>query len=178
MPTNFKENTNTPNTEQTIDANNYKNPAADEPGTGAVSSADSAMVIPVIQEEVTIDKQVVESGKVHVSKKISRHEELIDVPIFREEVTVERVPINHLINPGADGQPPQKPPIRYEGDLMIIPVVEEQVFIEKRLVLVEELHIRKQIVEQHKPQQISLHKEEVEVRRTVPEANSAADQQK
>lgn len=119
----------------------------------------AAMVIPVIEEQVTFDKKVVESGKVRISKRISQQEELVDVPLLREQVSVERIPVNRVLD-----APPQ---VRHEGDTMIIPVVEEQVFYQKRLVLVEELHVRKQIVEEHKPQQVTLLKEEVEVTRSA-----------
>lgn len=116
------------------------------------------LIIPVIQEEVIVEKQVVESGKVRISKRISEREELIDVPLLREEVTVERVPRNLFVE--------SAPPIRHEGDTMIIPVVEEQVVIQKRLVLVEELRVRRQIIEDHKPQPVKLLREEVEIKRS------------
>lgn len=122
---------------------------------------DAAIVVPVIQEQVTFDKKIVETGKVRISKRVSQHEELIDVPILREQVSVERVPFNQVVE-----APPQ---IRHEGDTMIIPIVEEQVFYQKRLVLVEELRVRKQIIEEHNPQQITLMKEEVEINRTTAE---------
>ena len=120
-----------------------------------------AIVIPVIHEEVTFDKKVVESGKVHITKRVTQHEELIDVPFVREEVSVERVPVNQVV-----GVAPQ---VRQEGDTMIIPVVEEQVFYQKRLVLVEELRVRKQVIEERNPQQVTLLKEEVEINRSTPQ---------
>jgi uncharacterized protein (TIGR02271 family) len=52
---------------------------------------------------------------------------------------------------------------------MIIPVVEEQVFYQKRLVLVEELRVRKQVIEERNPQQVTLLKEEVEINRSTPQ---------
>ena len=120
---------------------------------------DSVTVIPVIQEEIVVDKYVVEKGKVRVSKRISRHEEIVDEPLFHEQVQVERVPINKIVD--------AKPAVRQEGDLMIIPVVEEQVFVEKRLVLVEELRVRKQVIETHQPQTVTLLKEQVEIERVA-----------
>ena len=123
----------------------------------------AAVVIPVIQEQVTFDKKIIETGKVRITKRISQQEELIDVPLLREQVNVERVPINQVVD-----APPQ---VRHEGDTMIIPIIEEQVFYQKRLVLVEELRVRKQIVEEHKPQQVTLMKEEVEISRTAENEN-------
>lgn len=119
--------------------------------------SESAAIIPIIQEEIVVDKYVVEKGKVRVSKRVSEHEEIIDEPLFHEEVQVERVPINKIVD--------AKPAVRQEGDLMIIPVVEEQVFVEKRLVLVEELRVRKQVIETHQPQTVTLLKEQVEIER-------------
>ena len=131
--------------------------ANDEKFSAKLEHDDQRVVIPVIQEEAFLDKRVVETGKVRISKRISEHEELIDEPLFREEVTVERVPVNQYVD-----QPPQ---VRHEGDVMIIPVVQEQIVMQKRLVLVEELRVRKQIVETHQPQSVTLRREEIDVRR-------------
>jgi len=128
------------------------------------SQIDNEMtVIPVIQEEVVFEKQVVETGKVRISKHIREFEEIVDEPLFREEVAVERVPINQFVE--------ARPAVRQEGDTMIIPVVQEQIFVQKRLVLVEELRVRKQVVESHQPQRVTLRKEEVEIKRTAENEN-------
>ena len=86
-------------------------------------------------------------------------QELVDVPLFREEVRVERVPINLFVE--------ALPPVRQEGDTMIIPVVEEQIVIQKKLLLVEELRVRKEVVEHHQPQTVNVRKEEVEIKRVA-----------
>jgi len=118
------------------------------------------MVIPVIEEEITVGKQVVEAGRVRISKRISEHEELVDVPLFREEVRVERVPVNLFVE--------AVPQVRQEGDTMIIPVVEEQIVVQKKLLLVEELRVRKEIIEHHQPQTVNVRKEQVEIKRVAP----------
>lgn len=126
------------------------------------------LVIPVIQEEVTIDKHVVEVGKVRISKRVSEHEELVDIPLFRQEVNVERVPMNLFVE--------ALPPVRQEGDTMIIPVVEERIIVQKKLLLVEELRVKREAIEEHQPQTIKLMKEEVEVKRTAKNRkNSSSD---
>jgi uncharacterized protein (TIGR02271 family) len=48
---------------------------------------------------------------------------------------------------------------------MIVPIMEEVLVIEKRLVLKEELYIRKRRVETHRPQQVRLRSEEARVER-------------
>ena len=127
--------------------------------------ADEPLVIPVIQEQVTFDKQVVETGQVRILKRIVEHEELVDVPLFREQVDVRRVPVNQFVE-GA-------PQVRQEGDTMIIPVVQEQIFYQKRLLLVEELHVKKQLIEEHKPQPVTLLKEEIEITRSTGDEGAA-----
>jgi uncharacterized protein (TIGR02271 family) len=122
-------------------------------------------VFQVIQEEAVVEKRVVESGKVIISKKISEHEEIVDIPLFQEKVEVERIPINQVVQ--------ERPAVRQDGEVMIIPVVQEQVFYQKRLVLIEELHVRKQVVQTHQPQKITLIKEDVEIKRSNENQNSA-----
>ena|SRR5688500_7182040 len=125
--------------------------------------SDAAMVIPVIQEEIIVDKQVIETGKVRISKRISGHEELVDVPLFREEVTVERVPVNLFVE--------EPPPVRQEGDTMIIPVVREEIIVQKKILLVEELRVRKEVIEHHEPQTVNVLREEVDITRVAKNKN-------
>ena len=139
---------------------------ASENFTSAIEVNQEKLVIPVIEEEAFLDKRVVETGKVRISKRVSEHEELIDEPLFREEVSVERVPINQYVD--------QLPQVRQEGDVMIIPVVQEQLVMQKRLVLVEELRVRKQVVETHQPHSVTLRKETVDVTR-IAETNTTGD---
>lgn len=119
----------------------------------------SAAVIPVIEEELRIHKQIVETGKVNIKKYVSSRDELVDIPLIRENIEVRRIPINQLVETAP-------PPIRYEGSTMIISVLREEVVVTKQLMLVEELHVTKQQVETHNPQTVTLLKEEVEVVQT------------
>ena len=128
-----------------------------------IEITDEKLVFPIIQEEAFLDKRVVETGKVRISKRISEHEQIIDEPLFREQVTVERVPVNQYVD--------LMPQVRHEGDMMIIPVVQEQLVVQKRLVLVEELRVRKQVVETHQPQSVTLRREDVDIRRITDAEN-------
>jgi len=117
-------------------------------------------VIPVIQEQATIKKRVIETGKVHIAKRVNEYEEVVDIPQIHEEVRVEHVPVNQFVD--------QAPEVRTEGETTIIPVLEERAVVEKRLFLVEELHVRKERKESHHPQTVKVLKEEVEVQRLGP----------
>jgi uncharacterized protein (TIGR02271 family) len=118
-----------------------------------------AAVIPVIEEQWQVGKKIVETGRVVVSKKVHEEEVTVDVPIMHEEHDIERVTVNQYI----DTAPPA---VRYEGETMIIPVLREEVVVEKRILLVEELRITKRQIQTNTPQQVTLRKEEVIVDRT------------
>ena len=117
-------------------------------------------VIPVIQEQATVKKRVVETGKVHITKQVREYEEIIDIPHIQEEVRVEHVPVNKFVD--------HAPQVRTEGETTIIPVLEERYVVEKRLFLTEELHISKERKESHHPERLKVLKEEVEVKRITP----------
>ena len=124
---------------------------------GPRSEAGKTTVVPIIEEELDVQKRVVETGKVRVTKVMHERETLVDELLFRDEIEVERVPIDRVV----DGPVP----VRYEDDIMIVPIMEEVLVVEKRLVLKEELHIHKRRVETHQPQQVTLYREEVRVER-------------
>lgn len=115
-------------------------------------------VIPVIEEQVHVDKEVVETGSVYIYKDVHEEEVSVDLPYSHEEVEIERVPINEY----AAETPP---PIRYEGEKMIIPVLKEVLVVEKRTMVVEELHIIKRRIENKETQKVNLRREEIKVDR-------------
>ncbi|MGI8669152.1 MAG: YsnF/AvaK domain-containing protein [Aridibacter sp.] len=125
--------------------------------TEPMETVKNSMTIPVIQEDIVVDKEIVETGKIKISKNISEHQQTIDMPLMQEKVSVERVAINKFVD-----TPPE---IRHDGDTMIIPVLEEQIVIQKRLVLVEELHVRKQVVEINHTETVVARKENVNIER-------------
>jgi uncharacterized protein (TIGR02271 family) len=127
--------------------------------TGASSQTGAAeaqtLVLPVTEEKVTVEKRTVETGRVEFRKRVHEHTEVVDLPLQVEEVEVERVAINRVIDEAV--------PIRYEDDTTIIPLLEEILVIEKRLVLREEIHIKKTRREVHNPQEVLLRDEQVEI---------------
>src|SRR4051812_37594004 len=96
----------------------------------AESSPAEHVVVPVVHEEARFATRQVETGRVRVRKLVREEEEPFDEPLAREEVTVERVRVECFV----DG--PQ--PTRREGDAVVIPIVEEVLVVEKRLMLKEE----------------------------------------
>jgi len=121
------------------------------------AGGDETLVVPVIRETIDVQKRWVQSGRVRITKVVHENEEVVDEPLLREEVEVERVAVNRAV----DGPVA----IRHEGDVTIVPVLEEVLVVEKRLILKEELHIRRRQVEVSEPQRITLRTEEVTVER-------------
>ncbi len=80
---------------------------------------------------------------------------------------MERVPVGRVVQ--------EAPQTRQEGDTLIVPVLEEVLVVEKRLVLKEELHIRKRSSERVEQQTVRLRSENVEIEQTGRNpANEAA----
>lgn len=119
-------------------------PAAIEPrppGTQDKPAAEVAVgetvTLPLIAETARIDKRAVETGRVRVSTRTETVDEVLRETLHTDMVGVTRVPIDRVI---AEGEIP--PTTRMENGVTIIPVLEEVLVVEKRLVLKEEVHIR------------------------------------
>jgi uncharacterized protein (TIGR02271 family) len=139
--------------------------ALEHPYGGGDTRQEPPLVVPVIQETLDVDTRPVETGRVRVRKTVHEREEVVDPPLLRDEVRVERVPVNRLVD-GAI-------PVRSEGDTLIIPLFEEVVVVEKRLLLKEELRITKHRVETHTPQRVTLRREEAVVERVNREGDES-----
>jgi uncharacterized protein (TIGR02271 family) len=124
---------------------------------------DEPLVVPVLVEELEVQKRPVETGKVRITKVVHEREAIVDEPLVHDNVAITRVPIQRVV----DGPVP----VREEHGTTIISVVEEVLVVEKRWMLREEIHIRKQRLETHQPQRITLRSEEVQVER-VPQADT------
>lgn len=134
-------------------------PATDAPQS-EIRDSQSSTVLPVIEEHVVITKEVIETGKVLIRKRVTEEEATINIPLIQEGYSIERVA-------GKKELLAQHPPIRYEGENMIIPVVREVLVVEKRYEIMEEVHVIKTKTEVPHLQQITLLKETVEVKRTA-----------
>ncbi|WP_437964216.1 DUF2382 domain-containing protein [Sorangium sp. So ce260] len=116
------------------------------------------LIVPVVAQELEVKKRTVESGRVRITKQVHERVESVAEPLVSERVVVERVAVNQVVT--------ATPATRQEGDTLIVPVVEEVLFVEKRLVLKEELRItRIRSVEMSPPERVALRSEDVRVER-------------
>lgn len=126
--------------------------------SGAVSlGAPEVTVLPVVEEQVEVAKRTTPTGQVRVVKQVQETQETVDLPLVQERVQVERVPVQRYLEQPAE--------LRYEGDTLVIPVMEEVLIVEKRLLLREEVRVttvRQATVHQ---ETVTLRKERVSVTR-------------
>ncbi len=121
------------------------------------------IVIPLLEEQLNIARKKVLTGGVRVHKKVSERTETVDEPTFREEIEFERVAVNQFVD--------QPPAVRYEGDVMIVPLLEEVLVVEKKLVVREEIRIKKRSETVRTPQQIVLRSESATLENIKPAAD-------
>ena len=114
--------------------------------------------MPLHKEEISISRRRVETGNVQVATVTHSREAQVDEELTHERVEVERVPIDRVVETA--------PAIREEGDITIIPVVEEVVVVERRLVLKEEVHVRRLRVTTRHQETVELREQEAVITRT------------
>jgi uncharacterized protein (TIGR02271 family) len=132
---------------------------------------ESTLVVPVIDETLTVHTRQRETGLVQIRKTIHERIETVDPLLYAEEVEVERVAVNRFVDAPM--------PVRHEEDTTIIPLLEEVLVVEKRLLLREEVRITKARREVHNPQTVKLREERVEIVRKPDgeQGNQPADTQ-
>ena len=135
------------------------NPSINESAAVEVSPADAGRetVIPVFEENLSVSKRVVETARVRVSRVTHDYQQVVDELLQHEKVEVERVPVDRPVD--------AMPSVRQEGDVTIIPVVEEVVKIERHLVLKEEVHIRRVKHTERHQETITLRRQEAVISR-------------
>jgi stress response protein YsnF len=103
-------------------------------GTGHYDAADT-LVIPEREEYLVPSTHEEELGRVRVERHIETIPYETSVDVSRDRVDVERVAVNRLVS--------AMPGPRQEGDTLIVPVIEEVLVTEKRLMVREEIRIRR-----------------------------------
>ncbi len=104
------------------------------------------------EEELRAGTREREAGALNVRKRVVTDRQQIEVPTRREEVTVDRVPVEGEAAEADIGD-----------DEVRVPVTEEEVVVEKRPVAKEEVRIRKDVVEDTEVVEEDVRKEEVDV---------------
>lgn len=128
------------------------------------SKTTEAEVLPLVEETFRVEKRQVSKGKVRVRSVVDTVEELARATLEEETVEVTRVPVGTVVD--------KAPSIRTDGDTTIVPVLEEVLFVEKRLVLAEEIHIRRRVKKEDVEVPVTLRKQRAVIENLPPEQST------
>jgi len=95
--------------------------------------AEDGPTVRLVAEELHVDKETRETGRVRVATRTLSREVAVDETLAREHVSIETIPIGRPVD--------SMPSVRQEGDTTIVPIVEEVLVVERRLLLKEEVRI-------------------------------------
>lgn len=113
--------------------------------------------IPVSAEELEVGKRRRETGTVRLDKLVHHDAVPVEAELVSEEVAVRRLPVDRPVDgPIAD---------RWEGDTLVVSVVEEVLVVERRFKLVEEIHLIRRRRTRHERRLLGRRREEVRVER-------------
>lgn len=123
-------------------------------------------VVPVVEETVQVGKRAIEQGRVRVSTRTETIEEIRRESLRTDAVGVTRVPIDRIIGEGETA-----PQVRTEAGITIIPVLEEVLVVEKRLLLKEEVHIQRTTSGEEVEVPVTLRRQQAVIERDGPNAD-------
>ena len=132
--------------------------AADTPGEN--------IIVPLHAEELAVSRRQVERAVVRVATLTHEVETLVEEDLVHQRAEIRHVPIGRVVDAFPD--------IRQEGEFTIIPVVEEIVVVERRLLLKEEVHVRRvRTTDKHSETVLLRQQEAVVTRMPVDDADAA-----
>ena len=128
-----------------------------EPVAATTPKADETVFMSLAAEDVVVSKRV-RRTLVRASRTTSFRDQAVEADLNQELVVVERVAIGRIVD--------AVPPVRQEGDVTIMPVVEEELVMVRRLILKEEVHLRRVRTTVPFTETVSLRRQMVSVIRT------------
>jgi uncharacterized protein (TIGR02271 family) len=135
---------------------------SEQPSKGSID--DSKLTL--LAEELSVGKEAAETGRVRVSKQTHTREVAVDEDLLRESAEIETVPIGRQIF--------EMPYVRHEGETIIVPIVEEILHTERRLILKEEVRITRRKTTEQFHDRVTLRYQEAVVTR-LQSASEAVD---
>ncbi len=131
-------------------------------------ATEESETVALLQEVADVETRPVTTGRVHVRTHVETVQEMAHATLEGEAVEVTRVARNIPVTGAV-------PEIRTEGDVTIVPVFEEVLVVEKRLMLKEELHIRKRTTTETVDVPVTLRQQSATVERVDAEGLPGVD---
>lgn len=125
--------------------------------------------VPLVEEQLTARKTSKKAGELVVKREVREEVQTVPVDLAYEEVQVERVAVNRPLPRG------RRPVPRREGDTLIVPIVEEEIVVSKRLVVREEFRITKRQIVRHEEVSDTVSKQELHIE-TLGNVQQTSDQ--
>ena len=123
------------------------------------------ITLSLAEERLDIEKRLKVTGHVRIDKIVHEHEQTVDEPLIHEQVEVEHVAVNRVLERPAE--------IRHEGETLVLPIMEEVLVVETRLMLKEEVRITVRRTVVNEPQRVVLKQEDIVVQRLDPKEQNA-----
>ncbi|WP_375383045.1 YsnF/AvaK domain-containing protein [uncultured Sphingomonas sp.] len=101
---------------------------------------DRSLRIPIFEESATIDKVRVQTDAVRIRTSVEERDVSVEEVLTQGALKIERFKLDREIEVA--------PPVREDGNVTIISLVEERLVAEKRLFVVEEIHITREVVQE------------------------------
>jgi stress response protein YsnF len=118
-----------------------------------------------VQEIASVSADTVVTGRVRVSTETDIREEIARATLEGEDIV--RVLVDRHVE--------TMPAVRTDGDVSIVPVVEEVLFVEQRLVLKEEIHIRRRLTREVLEMPVKLRRQRAIVERLAADSDASDD---
>ena len=133
--------------------------------THTADRVDDEQVIALQSEHLDFSKKRIVTGEVEVSTMTRLHDAVVDEVLTSQHASIERVPVGRVIS--------TVPEIREEDGVLIIPVIEEIVVVERRLVLKEEVRISRSTSTQRHRETVTLRQQEAVIQRKAAAPTTA-----
>jgi len=122
--------------------------------TGTSTQGTAGRKVELKEEQIHPTKTTREAGEVRVHKDVITEHKSVEVPVTREEVVIERHPVSGGASTSSNIRP---------GEEIRIPVKEEEVSLEKRAVVKEEVSVGKRKVQGTQKVEADVRREELRV---------------
>jgi uncharacterized protein (TIGR02271 family) len=117
--------------------------------------------VPLTEEVMRVSKQEVVTERIRIKTLVKSTDKLVQQELNTAHVSVIRIPINRIVD--------EAPVPRTEGEITIVPVLEEVLVVETKLLLKEEVHIRRTLTKDMVEQSMTLRKQEVVIEKLSEE---------
>ena len=123
--------------------------------------SENDQILPLAEERIKVEKSVVETGRIRVHTVVDERQEWVRETLLRDEASVERVKIDE------EFEAPPEP--RWEGDTLVVPVVEEILVVHKRYRVKEELRVAMQRRQEVFEQPVTVRSQRAVIERSEPD---------